>query len=76
MQLKPNDVVVFVSDGFEDCLDADGESFGRERLKGALRVETGDPQTVAESLLGATDRWAGKADIADDRTVVVVRVVG
>ncbi|MCP3963552.1 MAG: SpoIIE family protein phosphatase [bacterium] len=76
IELEAGDVVVFASDGIEECLDPDGEPFGEERVRRALLdLRHGSAQEVADGLLAATDgHMCGKCEASDDRTVVVLRV--
>jgi len=74
--LDPGDVVVFTSDGIGECLDADSEPFGDERLKRAvIELASGSAQEIADGILAATERHlGGRCEASDDRTVVVLRV--
>jgi serine phosphatase RsbU (regulator of sigma subunit)/SAM-dependent methyltransferase len=75
VQLEPGDVVVFCSDGLDDCLNEDGETFGSVCLPDDLRrAADGSAAQIAASLIDACGGFAGATGpIDDDRTVVVVK---
>ena len=76
LQLEPGDLVVFTSDGIDECLDPDGRPFGHERVRRTLlSLAGGSADDVASGLLAATERHlCGQCEPSDDRTVVVLRV--
>ncbi len=76
LQLEPGDVVVFTSDGIDECLSPDGEPFGHERVRGTLQsLDGGSAKDIASGLLAATERHlCGQCEPSDDRTVVVLKV--
>ena len=76
LQLEPGDVVVFTSDGIDECLDPDGEPFGHERVRRTLHsLDGGSANDIASGLLAATEsHLCGKCEPSDDRTVVVLKV--
>ncbi|MDX1503620.1 MAG: SpoIIE family protein phosphatase, partial [Thermoanaerobaculia bacterium] len=74
LRLMPGDVLVFFSDGIEECRGAGGETFGERRLAEVLLDLAGSPaQAIARGIVDASARFAAKA-AEDDRTLVVVRV--
>ncbi len=76
LELEPGDVVVFTSDGIDECLDPDGRPFGHERVRSTLLALADDSaDAIAAGLLAATERHlCGQCEASDDRTVVVLRV--
>ncbi len=76
LELEAGDVVVFATDGIEECLDPAGEPFGDERVHRTLAELAGrSAQEIADGLLAATDaHLGGRREASDDRTVVVLRV--
>ncbi len=78
LELEAGDVVVFTSDGIDECLDQEGRPFGHERVRRTLRsLAAGSAKEIADGLLAATDRHlCGQCEPSDDRTVVVLRVGG
>jgi len=77
--LRQDDVVVFCSDGIEECLDRKEEEFGSPRLRAELlKLSAQAGRTAAEiaaGVLEAVRRHSGTAEPSDDRTVVVLKVV-
>lgn len=75
ISLKPGDVVVLISDGVEDCLDASGRAFGQKGIKEALvSVTHQSAQEIAELLAAATEEHSlGSDGELDDRTIVVLK---
>ncbi len=75
-RLEHGSTLILASDGVEECLDADGEEYGRARLEETLQRLVGRPaQEVADALLDEVRRHSRSAEISDDRTIVVVRAV-
>ena len=75
--LAPGDVVVFCSDGLDDCLNEKGETFGAACLPDDLRqAAAGTSREIAETLIAACDQFTDPGgEVDDDRTVVVVKAV-
>lgn len=75
LALAPGDVVVFCSDGLEECRDRAGETFGPIRLAETLRrAASGSARQIAEALVAAAGEFADpRGPVDDDRTVVVVK---
>ena len=72
--LQPGDVIIVRSDGLQDCRDENGDCLGDERLRSILAgIKQETAQGIADEIIAATDRFAGTATIADDRTVVVLK---
>ena len=74
--LEAGDVVVFTTDGIDECLDPDGAPFGFERVRRTLEdLASGSAREIADGLLAATEaHMCGKCEASDDRTVVALRV--
>jgi len=69
------DILVCATDGVLEARDRKGDQFGIERVVEIVRANPGaDASTLARMVIEAADRFAPGA-AADDRTVVVVRVV-
>ena len=77
IQLTLGDVVVFCSDGLDDCFNEDGETFGSACLPEDLRrAAGGSAAEIATALIDACGGFAGATGpVEDDRTVVVVKAV-
>ena len=75
ISLRPGDVVIFLSDGVEDCVDTAGAEFGRERVEEVLLSMAGrSAQEIADALVAATEEHClGGAGELDDRTIVVLK---
>jgi serine phosphatase RsbU (regulator of sigma subunit) len=74
VRLDRDDVVVFYSDGVTDRGDAQGESYGAERLKEAARRSRGDAaRIILYSMLGDVQGWSGGTSAQDDATLVVFK---
>ncbi len=73
--LAPGDLVLFCSDGIEECEDARAERLADRRLPDFLAAVGALPaQEIADDLIALTVLHAGlESDFADDRTVVVLR---
>jgi serine phosphatase RsbU (regulator of sigma subunit) len=74
VQLLPDDLVVFYSDGVTDRGDAEGEAYGVDRLKEAARRSRADAaRIVLYSMLGDVQGWSGGTSAHDDATMVVFK---
>jgi sigma-B regulation protein RsbU (phosphoserine phosphatase) len=74
LALKPGDFLVMYTDGVTDALDAQGQSFGMERLESlvlAHREETAGE--ISQALESAIRNFTGGAPGFDDITLLIVR---
>ncbi len=72
--LVPGDMVVFYSDGFTEPLGPEGEMFGVERLMQLVALHHAAPvNELADRLVNEVARFSG-GYVADDRTLLVVKV--
>jgi phosphoserine phosphatase RsbU/P len=77
LALKPNDILVFASDGILESMNAQDQPFGFERLAKVLRdrAEGHSAEKISTAILEATDEFSGRPTEAhDDRTLVVLRL--
>lgn len=75
VDLRPGDLLVFVTDGVVEAIDYDGRQYGRDRLSDSIVQHSAlDAPHLAQQLLWDVRRFAGLAKQSDDLTVVVVRV--
>ena len=75
IRIAPGSLLIAFSDGLVEPENVYGEEFGTQRLmEEVLRHREASPQRLAESLLAATEQWAGTPEQADDMTVVVARL--
>ncbi len=71
-QLEPDDVVVWLSDGLIEAVDARQEPFGYERILASLAGLAPDATGIRDHLLAAIDEHTGGGPPDDDRTLVVM----
>ncbi len=70
---EPGDRLLFVTDGFVEAANPDGEPFGFERLEALLRTELpADAAHLRDAILAAVSAHTRGAPAADDRTLVVL----
>ncbi len=75
VSLRPDDLLVMVTDGVVEAMDFGSTQYGRRRLRDSIRKHRElDPGHLASQLLWDVRRFVGLADQADDITVVVVKV--
>jgi phosphoserine phosphatase RsbU/P len=73
--LDPGDILVFHSDGIAETVNSEGQFFGMTRFR--RLIEQHHEQTAAEIadlVLREVDWFANSAPLADDRTLVVLKV--
>jgi len=73
--LDPGDILVFHSDGFAEAANSENQFFGTERLRKLVEQhhELGAP-ALAELIFREVDWFTQSAPLADDRTLVVLKV--
>lgn len=77
VELQPGDAVVISSDGIEESVDAEDREFGRQRVEDTLqRLAHLPAEELADELVAAANRFSASDEASDDRTVVVLKVVG
>ncbi len=70
----PGAIIVAATDGVWETVNAEGEFFGKDRLRDVVRNHAADDaETIARSIVEATHDFRGHDHPADDVTVVVVR---
>jgi serine phosphatase RsbU (regulator of sigma subunit) len=73
LRFSPGDRLVFVTDGFVEAADLEGEPFGFERLEALLRAEAASGAArLREVILAAVAAHIGSAPPADDRTLLIL----
>jgi serine phosphatase RsbU (regulator of sigma subunit) len=71
----PGDRLLFVTDGFVETINRDGEPFGFERLEALLLAEAScDAARLRDAILAAVSAHAGGMPPADDRTLVILTI--
>lgn len=73
LSLEPGDTVVWLSDGFPEAANPQGEPFGYEETARALGGASLEPRDVRDRLLKAVHLHTGQRPADDDRTLVVMR---
>jgi serine phosphatase RsbU (regulator of sigma subunit) len=69
----PGDRLVFVTDGFVEAANAEGEPYGFERLETLLNTHaSSDAATLKAAIIDAVGAHAGVVPPADDRTLVIL----
>jgi serine phosphatase RsbU (regulator of sigma subunit) len=75
-ELDPGDVLILYSDGVVEATNADDEMFGTERLGEVVLAQRGrSAKTVIDAIFDAVNVFTSGEPMADDATVVVVRVL-
>ena len=74
--LDPGDVLILYSDGVVEATDSADEMFGTVRLREVVLAQLGrSAETVIEAIFAAVRAHTEGVALADDATVVVVRVL-
>jgi serine phosphatase RsbU (regulator of sigma subunit) len=78
LQMQAGEALIWVSDGFEERMNASGELWGTEQVAAALteicqRETSGE--AIARELLAACDRASDRRSNDDDMTIVVMKVL-
>jgi sigma-B regulation protein RsbU (phosphoserine phosphatase) len=75
IEIRPQDVVAFCSDGVTDCESPSGDRFGEERLERVLGAAAGGTaHDIAGAILAAVVEHAGDArSLGDDCTILVAK---
>ncbi len=79
LKTKPQDILIFASDGIVESMNAHDEEFGFERLAAILENLEPDASSkeISAAILNATDRFSGRPEEPhDDRTLVIARIIG
>jgi sigma-B regulation protein RsbU (phosphoserine phosphatase) len=73
--LDPGNILVFHSDGIAETVNSEGQFFGMTRLKKLIEQHHEQTATeIADLVLRDVDWFANSAPLADDRTLVVLKV--
>jgi sigma-B regulation protein RsbU (phosphoserine phosphatase) len=73
--LKPGDILVFHSDGLAETANKEGQFFWTQRLRKLIeQYHESSATELADMLLREVDWFAENAPLADDRTLVVLKV--
>jgi sigma-B regulation protein RsbU (phosphoserine phosphatase) len=75
VSLNPGDILVFHSDGIAETSNSEGQFFGTEKLRLLIEQQHEVSATeMADLILREVDWFAQSAPLADDRTLVVLKV--
>ncbi len=73
-ELSPGDLLVLLTDGYVEALDAGGQSYGWERLKSCLEsAEAAGAASLVQQLSDQLDAYLGAAPLTDDVTLITIR---
>ena len=73
--LVQGDILVFHSDGIAETVNAEGQFFGTERIRKLIEQHhEASPAELADTILRDVDWYTQSAPLADDRTLVVLKV--
>jgi serine phosphatase RsbU (regulator of sigma subunit)/CHASE2 domain-containing sensor protein len=73
-RIRPGEVLLLYTDGVTEAENADRALYGRKRLTEALeRAPTGDIRNLVAAIFEDVRRFVGKAEQADDVTVLALR---
>jgi sigma-B regulation protein RsbU (phosphoserine phosphatase) len=76
IEFAAGDRLLFVTDGFIEAVNRDGEPFGFERLEALLLAEaSSDAARLRDAILSAVSAYAEGMPPADDRTLVVLTIL-
>ena len=74
LRIRPDDVLVFTTDGVIEAMDFQGRSYGRDRLLNSIKRHRAlDASQFAQQILWDVRRFVGLAMQSDDITVVVAK---
>lgn len=74
--LEHGAVLVLYTDGITEAFDESGEQFGQERLVDVVQAhQGGSAAAVRDALLESLDKHCGSVELADDVTLLIIRVL-
>jgi sigma-B regulation protein RsbU (phosphoserine phosphatase) len=77
VQLRSGDLLVLLTDGFTDAMNAHQELFGNERMEALVHdssVASLPARDILDRMVGAVRAHAGAMPQHDDMTMVVIKV--
>jgi sigma-B regulation protein RsbU (phosphoserine phosphatase) len=78
VQLHPDDIIIYYTDGFTDAFNQNGDRFDEENLTQAFKwacEQFQDPQLILEYLFDSVQSFIGKSNRnSDDMTLIVMQV--
>jgi phosphoserine phosphatase RsbU/P len=77
LELGPSDILVLYSDGLVEARDASNEDFGLKRLAGIVQDHSQDDvQSIVKAINAAVTDFVGGVPMQDDRTMIVLKMLG
>jgi serine phosphatase RsbU (regulator of sigma subunit) len=74
LNFRKNDTILFMSDGFQEMFNENGEILGDERVREGFKdCAKGSPQEIIDELKKLAENWAGTRPQADDMTLMVIK---
>lgn len=74
IQMQPDDLLVFYTDGLTEAFNSDEQMYGEERLMQiVLDAPDSSPRAIVESIRRNVDAFRASAKLSDDETLVVMR---
>jgi sigma-B regulation protein RsbU (phosphoserine phosphatase) len=71
--LEPGDVLVWLSDGLIEMVNAEGEPFGYDAIRDALRAGNSSASAARDRVVRAVENHAAGIPADDDQTLVAMR---
>jgi len=77
IDLRPGDVLLFMTDGIVEAMNADRDLYGFPRLEAVLQdCDMSNAQSILDRIFDSVFEFVGDVPPQDDMTLVVVRVGG
>lgn len=75
VQLQPNDLLFFYTDGLSEAMDDDDVEYGEDRIKKFLtEVRTKTPQEIMDQILADVAKHDPTSPPADDTTIITLKM--
>ena len=71
-EMEEGDVLVLMTDGLTEAMDAAGRLLGRAPLRACIAEEAGGPPAIFDAVLGRVRRFRGDRPPGDDSTLALV----
>lgn len=74
IEVRPNDLFLFMTDGGPELPNATEDLMGYERLRQYFAEGAPDPQSIVDHLVRKAEEWSGSPTPGDDLTFVALRI--
>ena len=74
IQLDAMDTLVIFTDGVTEAMDISQQLYAEPRLEACIRKSDGTPDQMTREILQDVEQYAGKAEQADDITILTFRI--